>query len=91
MSRMPTDSTWSAFSDGRREDTTTSIRQADVFQKRFLPFLLKGRYEDERGLRLRSSGRVLVKRYAGADGTCGVVVWNLKEIRLLLFGVLPKR
>lgn len=108
-----------------RQGTAEYLRQANAFQKRFSPLLLKGRYEDEHGVRLKSPGRILAKRYAGTDGTCGVVVWNLdsvphglslevdgrsplraaglsgdvpldapvgaNEIRLLLFGALPKK
>lgn len=78
-----------------RQGAAEYLCRANAFQKRFSSLLLKGRYEDEHGLRLKSSGRILAKRYAGADGTCGVMIWNLDSVphglSLEVDGMNPQR
>ncbi len=60
------------------------LRQANAFQKRFAALLLEGRFEDVRGVRVRSPGNVLAKRYRGSDGSVGVLTWNLGSVPVRL-------
>ena len=62
-----------------RTQAFAGLKAANDFQRAHADLLLRGRFADEDGLFVRAGGTVYAKRFNGADGAVGVLVWNVSS------------
>ena len=60
-----------------RAQAYAGLKAVNDFQRTHANLLLRGRFSDEDGIWVRTSGVVFAKRYDGLDGAAGVLVWNV--------------